>query len=85
MDVSDPAHPVLSQFLTSKGRAAGPWGRGGPVRGPKGVYVQTADGPRDPAAGAFGAKSAATDDSKTAIVRVSVPGFIKAKLQQRRR
>ncbi|HWU56120.1 MAG TPA: PQQ-binding-like beta-propeller repeat protein [Rhizomicrobium sp.] len=54
MDVRDPAHPVLSRFLTSKGRPAGPWGRGGPVKGPKGVYVQTADGPRDPDAGLFG-------------------------------
>jgi outer membrane protein assembly factor BamB len=54
MDVRDPAHPVRTQFLTSKGRPAGPWGRGGPVKGPKGVYVQTADGPRDPDQGLFG-------------------------------
>jgi len=54
MDVRDPAHPVLTRFFTGKGRPAGPWGRGGPVRGPKGVYVQTADGPRDPDAGLFG-------------------------------
>jgi outer membrane protein assembly factor BamB len=54
MDVRDSAHPVLSRFFTGKGRPAGPWGRGGPVRGPKGVYVQTADGPRDPDAGLFG-------------------------------
>jgi hypothetical protein len=32
--------------------------------------------PPDPAAGAFGANSAETDDSKTAIVWVKVPGFI---------
>ena len=34
MDVSDPAHPQLSRFLTGRGRPAGPWGRGGPVAGP---------------------------------------------------
>jgi outer membrane protein assembly factor BamB len=54
MDVHDPAHPVLTRFFTGKGRPAGPWGRGGPVKGPKGVYVQTADGPRDPDKGLFG-------------------------------
>jgi outer membrane protein assembly factor BamB len=54
MDVHDPAHPVLARFFTGKGRPDGPWGRGGPVRGPKGVYVQTADGPRDPDKGLFG-------------------------------
>jgi hypothetical protein len=54
MDVSDPAHPQLSRFLTGHGRPAGPWGRGGPVAGPLGVYVQTADGNRDPAGGVFG-------------------------------
>ena len=54
MDVSDPAHPRLSRFLTGRGRPAGPWGRGGPVAGPQGVYVQTADGSRDAAGGIFG-------------------------------
>ncbi|MEO8301540.1 MAG: PQQ-binding-like beta-propeller repeat protein [Rhizomicrobium sp.] len=54
MDVRDPANPVLTRFFTGKGRPSGPWGRGGPVRGPKGVYVQTADGPREPDAGLFG-------------------------------
>ncbi len=54
MDISDPAHPRLSRFYTGRGRPAGPWGRGGPVAGPKGVYVQTADGAKDPAAGIFG-------------------------------
>jgi outer membrane protein assembly factor BamB len=54
MDVSDPAHPQLSRFRTGHGRPAGPWGRGGPVAGPLGVYVQTADGNRDPAGGVFG-------------------------------
>jgi outer membrane protein assembly factor BamB len=54
IDVSDPTHPQLSRFLTGRGRPAGPWGRGGPVAGPQGVYVQTADGNRDPAGGIFG-------------------------------
>ena len=54
MDISDPAHPQLSRFYTGRGRPAGPWGRGGPVAGPGGVYVQTADGNHDPAAGIYG-------------------------------
>ena len=54
MDVSDPAHPQLSRFYTGRGRPSGPWGRGGPVAGPNGVYVQTADGNHDPAAGIYG-------------------------------
>jgi hypothetical protein len=54
MDVSDPAHPQLSRFYTGRGRPAGPWGRGGPVAGPGGLYVQTADGNHDPAAGIYG-------------------------------
>ena len=54
MDVSDPAHPQLSRFLTGRGRPAGPWGRGGPIAGPQGIYVQTADGNRDPAGGIYG-------------------------------
>jgi outer membrane protein assembly factor BamB len=54
MDISDPTHPQLSRFLTGRGRPAGPWGRGGPVLGPKGLYVQTADGSHDPAGGIFG-------------------------------
>ncbi|HUE62871.1 MAG TPA: PQQ-binding-like beta-propeller repeat protein [Rhizomicrobium sp.] len=54
MDIADPAHPQLSRFLTGRGRPAGPWGRGGPVLGPKGLYVQTADGSHDPAGGVFG-------------------------------
>jgi outer membrane protein assembly factor BamB len=54
MDVSDLTHPQLSRFLTGRNRPAGPWGRGGPVAGPQGVYVQTADGARDPAGGVFG-------------------------------
>jgi hypothetical protein len=53
MDLKDPAHSVM-RFYTSTGRPAGAWGRGGPVLGPKGIYVQTADGPYDPAMGRFG-------------------------------
>ena len=47
-------HPQLSRTYTGKGRPAGPWGRGGPVKGPKGVYVQTSDGPNDPGGGIYG-------------------------------
>ncbi len=54
MDVSDLAHPHLSRLYTSGGRPAGAWGRGGVVKGPKGVIIQTADGLYDPAAGIFG-------------------------------
>jgi outer membrane protein assembly factor BamB len=54
MDVNDLSHPQLSRFLTGRNRPAGPWGRGGPIAGPQGVYVQTADGARDPAGGVFG-------------------------------
>jgi outer membrane protein assembly factor BamB len=54
MDIADPTHPQLSRFYTGRGRPAGPWGRGGPVAGPGGVYVQTADGNHDPAGGIYG-------------------------------
>lgn len=54
MDVSDPAHLHLSRLYTSGGRPAGAWGRGGVVRGPKGIIIQTADGLYDPAAGIYG-------------------------------
>lgn len=54
IDITDPLHPVLSRTYTGHGRLAGPWGRGGPVLGPKGVIVQTADGIHDPASGVFG-------------------------------
>ena len=53
MDLSDPERP-RSHFYTSIGRPAGAWGRGGMVRGPRGMYAQTADGPYDPASGRFG-------------------------------
>jgi outer membrane protein assembly factor BamB len=54
MDISDPLHPVLSRTYTGHGRPAGPWGRGGPILGPKGVIVQTADGAHDSPSGVFG-------------------------------
>jgi outer membrane protein assembly factor BamB len=53
-DVRDPEHVKVAQFYTGSGRPAGPWGRGGPVLGPQGLYVQTADGLADPASGSFG-------------------------------
>jgi hypothetical protein len=52
MDLKDPAQRAV-EYYTSTGRPAGAWGRGGPVRGPKGIYAQTADGPYDPAGGKF--------------------------------
>src|SRR5436309_459854 len=54
MDVSDPGHPHLSRLYTSGGKPAGAWGRGGVVRGPRGIIMQTADGLYDPAAGIYG-------------------------------
>jgi outer membrane protein assembly factor BamB len=53
LDLKDPSKRTV-EFFTSTGRPAGAWGRGGMVRGPKGIYTQTADGPNDPAAGFFG-------------------------------
>jgi outer membrane protein assembly factor BamB len=54
IDIGNPARPSVSRFYLSGGRPAGPWGRGGAVAGPQGVYVQTADGLADPAGGVFG-------------------------------
>ncbi len=54
MDVSDPSHLHLSRFYTSGGRPSGAWGRAGVVRGPKGIYIQTADAVADPASGTYG-------------------------------
>jgi outer membrane protein assembly factor BamB len=51
MDLKDPARRRVEYFA---GGNQGAWGRGGLVRGPKGIYFQTADGPYDPAAGKFG-------------------------------
>jgi outer membrane protein assembly factor BamB len=53
IDLSDPNRRVAT-FYTGQARIAGAWGRGGVVRGPKGIYVQTADGLYDPAASKFG-------------------------------
>jgi outer membrane protein assembly factor BamB len=54
MDISDSAHPKLTKFYTSSTREAGPWGRGGVAKTPKGIVTQTADGLNDPAGGQFG-------------------------------
>ena len=53
-DVRDPEHPRVTHFYTSGGRPAGPWGRGGVARTPKGIVTQTADGPFDASAGNLG-------------------------------
>ena len=42
-----------THFFTSGARPAAPWGRGGAVRGPGGVILETSDGRYDPAAGDF--------------------------------
>jgi len=52
-DVNDLAHPVVTHFFTSGARPAAPWGRGGAVRVPGGVAVETSNGRYDPAAGDF--------------------------------
>jgi hypothetical protein len=53
VDLKDPARQKR-EFFTSPGGPSGAWGRGGIVRGPRYIYVQTADGPYDPGAGKFG-------------------------------
>ena len=53
-DIRDPEHPRVTHFFTSGARPAGPWGRGGVAKTPKGIVTQTADGPFDPSAGNFG-------------------------------
>jgi len=60
VDLKDPAHQKR-EFFTSPGGTSGAWGRGGIVRGPKYIYVQTADGPYDPGAGKFGNSVLALD------------------------
>jgi hypothetical protein len=53
LDLNDPVrHPL--EYYTNTGITSGAWGRGGLVRGPKGLLAQTADGPYDPASGKFG-------------------------------
>ena len=53
VDVNDLAKPVVTHFFTSGARPAAPWGRGGVVRAPGGVLVETSNGRYDPAAGDF--------------------------------
>ena len=53
-NVSDPRHVTVDHLYTAFGRQGGPWNRGGTVLGPQGMYVTTADGRYDPAAGYFG-------------------------------
>jgi outer membrane protein assembly factor BamB len=53
LDLKDRTHHPL-EYYTNTGITSGAWGRGGLVRGPKGILAQTADGPYDPAAGKFG-------------------------------
>ena len=53
LDLKDPArHPL--EYYTNTGITSGAWGRGGLVKGPRGILAQTADGPYDPASGKFG-------------------------------
>src|SRR5216684_8177963 len=53
LDLKDPVrHPL--EYYTNTGITSGAWGRGGLVRGPKGILAQTADGPYDPGSGKFG-------------------------------
>ena len=53
LDLNDPVRHAL-EYYTNTGITSGAWGRGGIVRGPKGILAQTADGPYDPGSGKFG-------------------------------
>jgi hypothetical protein len=53
LDLNDPVRHAL-EYYTNTGITSGAWGRGGIVRGPKGILAQTADGPFDPGSGKFG-------------------------------
>ena len=53
MDLNNPAHPV-ARFFTSPGRPNGAWTRAGMVWSFDSFFVQTADGPWDPAQGLWG-------------------------------
>lgn len=53
MDLRDPGHRVV-RFDTSQARPAGAWGRAGMVHAFDSFFVQTADGPFDPATGKWG-------------------------------
>src|SRR5262245_111742 len=50
IDLKNPAHPV-TRFFTSPGRPGGAWTRAGMVSSFDSFFVQTADGPWDPAKG----------------------------------
>src|SRR6516225_8175581 len=47
LDLNDPARHAL-EYYTNIGITSGAWGRGGLVRGPKGILAHTADGSYDP-------------------------------------
>jgi hypothetical protein len=53
LDLNDPVRHAL-EYYTNTGITSGAWGRGGIVRGSKGILAQTADGPYDPGSGKFG-------------------------------
>lgn len=53
MDLKNLAHPI-ARFFTSPGRPNGAWTRAGMVWGFDSFFVQTADGPWDPAQGLWG-------------------------------
>jgi len=53
VDVADLAHPRVVHFFTSGARPAAPWGRGGAVKAPGGMVLETSDGRYDPASGDF--------------------------------
>lgn len=53
-DVSDPQHVTVDHLYTGYSRQAGSWNRAGTALGPQGMYLTTADGRYDPAAGFFG-------------------------------
>src|SRR5258708_1256500 len=53
LDLKAPRRHPLEDYANT-GITSGAWGRGGLVRGPKGIIAQTADGPYDPASGKFG-------------------------------
>src|SRR5579883_93858 len=66
-DVHDLAHPVVTHFFTSGARPAAPWGRGGVVRAPGGIVLETSDGRYDPAAGDFSESILKLADRKSVV------------------
>ena len=77
-DVRDPEHPRVTHFYTSGGRPAGPWGRGGVARTPKGIVTQTADGPFDPSAGNLGHSVLELAPNATRLINSFTPANWKA-------